>query len=128
MDTPEAIARAHKMRAALALPGGQLVANPILPGDEIPAAELAPLIAQALCATRPPMASAARRSTPYLLQRLFDLTEGRTLTANIALGSEQCPACRAASRRRWRVRGEANRHRGFVRISVLAYIDDLHEA
>jgi len=84
MDTPEAIARAHKMRAALALPGGQLVANPILPGDEIPAAELAPLIAQAL---RDAAAHGigGKAVTPYLLQRLFDLTEGRTLTANIAL-------------------------------------------
>ena len=84
MDDPAQIAAAHKMRAAIGLPGGQLVANPIPPEAEIPAAELAPIIATA-------QADAIRAGisgkdvTPYLLQRIFELTEGRSLTANIAL-------------------------------------------
>jgi pseudouridine-5'-phosphate glycosidase len=84
MDAPRAIARAHRMRAALGLPGGQLVANPIPMADEIPAATLAPLIARA---QRDAVAHGitAKSVTPYLLQRLYDLTEGRTLEANIAL-------------------------------------------
>jgi pseudouridine-5'-phosphate glycosidase len=84
MDDARAIARAHRMRAALGLPGGQLVANPIPMADEIPAATLAPLIARA---QRDAVAHGitAKSVTPYLLQRLYDLTEGRTLEANIAL-------------------------------------------
>ncbi|MEM1429241.1 MAG: pseudouridine-5'-phosphate glycosidase [Pseudomonadota bacterium] len=84
MDSAAEIARAHLLRAALGLAGGQLVANPIPPADEIPAETLAPLIAQA-------QSEAAARGvtgkdvTPVLLQRLFELTEGRSLTANIAL-------------------------------------------
>jgi pseudouridine-5'-phosphate glycosidase len=37
LDTAEEIAAAHRMRAALGLPGGQLVANPIPAEAEIPA-------------------------------------------------------------------------------------------
>ncbi len=84
MDAPEAIARAHKMRAALGLPGGQLVANPIPQADEIAAETLAPLIAQAQ-RDADAQGISGKAVTPYLLQRLFELTKGRTLTANIAL-------------------------------------------
>lgn len=84
LDTPELIARAHRMRAALGLPGGQLVANPIPAADEIPAKALAPIIAQAQAdADRDGITGKA--VTPYLLQRIFELTDGQSLTANIAL-------------------------------------------
>ena len=84
MDHPEDIAKAHDMRAALGLPGGQLVANPIPAADEIPQQELAPVIAQA---QRDAEAHGIKGKavTPYLLQRIFELTDGRSLTANIAL-------------------------------------------
>ncbi|MBO9403076.1 pseudouridine-5'-phosphate glycosidase [Shimia sp. R9_3] len=84
MDDAAAIAAAHKMRGAMGLPGGQLVANPIPAADEIPAAELAPVIAQA---TREAdeQGVTAKGVTPFLLQRIFELTEGRSLVANIAL-------------------------------------------
>jgi len=84
LDTPAAIAQAHLARTALALPGGQLVANPIPATAEIPPEEIDPIIAQAT-------AEAAEKNitgkavTPFLLDRLFDLTGGRSLTANIAL-------------------------------------------
>ncbi|MCV3270902.1 pseudouridine-5'-phosphate glycosidase [Roseobacter sinensis] len=84
MDTAAEIARAHHMRGQLHLPGGQLVAHPIPAAEEIPADDLAPIIAQA-------QADADRHGikgkavTPYLLQRIFELTDGRSLTANIAL-------------------------------------------
>jgi pseudouridine-5'-phosphate glycosidase len=84
MDAPEEIARAHRMRAALGLPGGQLVANPIPPEAEIPREALAPVIAQAL-AEAEARGIAAKAVTPFLLQRIFELTEGRSLAANIAL-------------------------------------------
>ncbi|WP_120504974.1 pseudouridine-5'-phosphate glycosidase [Sulfitobacter mediterraneus] len=84
MDDAAQIARAHRMRGAMGLPGGQLIANPIPPADEIPAAELAPVIAQAQ-ADADAHGIAGKGVTPYLLQRIFELTEGRSLTANIAL-------------------------------------------
>ncbi|MEY8830780.1 pseudouridine-5'-phosphate glycosidase [Sedimentitalea sp. XS_ASV28] len=84
MDEATPIARAHVMRRALGIPGGQLVANPIPAAAEIPAEELAPIIVSA-------QADAARHRivgkavTPYLLQRIYEQTEGRSLAANIAL-------------------------------------------
>lgn len=84
MDDPATIARAHQMRAALGLPGGQLVANPIPLADEIPAATLTPLIARALSEAEV-QGITAKAVTPFLLKRIFELTEGASLRANIAL-------------------------------------------
>ncbi|MFZ5961687.1 pseudouridine-5'-phosphate glycosidase [Thalassococcus sp. BH17M4-6] len=84
MDDPAAIARAHLMRAALGLPGGQLVANPIPQEAEIPRAEMAPVIGKAT-QDAADHGITGKTLTPYLLQRIFELTEGRSLDANIAL-------------------------------------------
>lgn len=84
LDTPSEIARAHVMRRALGLAGGQLVANPIPGKDEIPVSELAPLIAQAVSEARDRRV-ATKDVTPFLLSRVFELTNGRSLEANIAL-------------------------------------------
>ena len=84
LDTAHEIAKAHKIRGLLGLPGGQLIANPI-PGDaEIPRSEMEPVIERALkdAVTH---GITGKSVTPYLLQRVFELTEGRSLTANIAL-------------------------------------------
>ena len=84
LDDPAAIARAHRMRAALGLDGGQLVANPAPAEHEIPTAELRPAIERAL-----DEADAAgvrgKAVTPWVLARLVSLTDGRTLDANAAL-------------------------------------------
>ena len=84
MDDAADIAGAHRVRAALGLPGGQLIANPIPAADEIPADVLAPVIAQAQSESDA-QGIKAKAVTPFLLQRIFELTEGRSLTANIAL-------------------------------------------
>ncbi len=84
IDDPAEIARAHLMRGALGLPGGQLVANPVPEADEIPAARLAPLIAQAQTEAET-QGVTGKAVTPFLLKRLFDLTDGASLEANIAL-------------------------------------------
>jgi pseudouridine-5'-phosphate glycosidase len=84
MDDPATIAAAHKTRGAMALPGGQLVANPIPTADEIPAAELAPVIAQATQEAEE-QGVTGKDVTPFLLARIFELTEGKSLVANIAL-------------------------------------------
>ncbi|MEM8979150.1 MAG: pseudouridine-5'-phosphate glycosidase [Pseudomonadota bacterium] len=78
------IAQAHQLRAALGVPGGQLIANPVPHADEIPAHELEPLIAQALQEAEAQKIM-AKAVTPFLLQRIFELTEGRSLVTNIAL-------------------------------------------
>ncbi|NBB99034.1 MAG: pseudouridine-5-phosphate glycosidase [Alphaproteobacteria bacterium] len=82
MDDAGQIARAHQIRAALGLPGGQLVANPIPLADEIPRDVIDGWIAQALadCA-----GVATKEVTPRLLARIFGLSAGASLTANIAL-------------------------------------------
>jgi pseudouridine-5'-phosphate glycosidase len=84
MDSPGAIAAAHRMRAQLGLPGGQLIANPIPAAAEIPRATTVPVIEAAL-AEAARQGISAKAVTPFLLQRIFDLTEGRSLAANIAL-------------------------------------------
>ncbi|KIC44509.1 pseudouridine-5'-phosphate glycosidase [Ruegeria sp. ANG-S4] len=84
MDDAEDIAKAHATRVALGLPGGQLIANPIPAEDQIPAEELAPIIAAAQSDADAHRIS-GKGVTPYLLQRIYEQTEGRSLTANIAL-------------------------------------------
>lgn len=84
MDTATDIAAAHKMRAAMGLPGGQLITNPIPADAQIPAETLAPIIAQAL-AEADAQGINAKSVTPFLLNRIFELTDGASLTANIAL-------------------------------------------
>lgn len=84
MDTAREIAAAHQMRARLHLPGGQLVANPIPPAAEIPRAEIMPHIEAALSEAEA-KGVAAKAVTPFLLQRIFELTEGRSLASNIEL-------------------------------------------
>lgn len=84
MDSAADIARAQIIRGQLGLPGGQLVANPIPLEAEIPQAELAPVITQALNEATAQGIS-AKAVTPFLLQRIFELTDGKSLTANIAL-------------------------------------------
>ena len=84
MDHAQDIAMAHKLRGEMALSGGQLVCNPIPATDEIPAEVLVPFIDQALGEADAQEIS-AKAVTPFLLGRIFELTEGRSLTANIAL-------------------------------------------
>ena len=84
MDSAAEIARAQIVRRDMGLPGGQLIANPIPLADEIPLTELAPVIAQALLEADEQGIS-AKLVTPFLLQRIFELTDGASLTANIAL-------------------------------------------
>ncbi|RWR52437.1 pseudouridine-5'-phosphate glycosidase [Sinirhodobacter ferrireducens] len=83
-DTAAEIAAAHLMRGRLGLAGGALVANPIPPEAEIAREVIVPVIETAL-AEAEAQHVAAKAVTPFLLQRIFELTEGRSLEANIAL-------------------------------------------
>ena len=84
LDDPAAIAKAHILRGALGLAGGQLIANPIPSEAEIPAEIMLPHIAQAN-AEAAAQGISGKAVTPFLLSRLLELTEGRSLEANIAL-------------------------------------------
>lgn len=83
-DSAAEIAKSQLARAALGLPGGQLIANPIPAEAEIAREEIVPVIEQALQEAEA-QGIAAKAVTPFLLSRIFELTEGRSLEANIAL-------------------------------------------
>jgi pseudouridine-5'-phosphate glycosidase len=84
MDTAAQIAAAHHLRGQMGIPGGQLIANPIPQDAEISADILAPIIARAQ-ADADAHNITGKGVTPYLLQRIFELTKGKSLDANIAL-------------------------------------------
>ena len=84
MDTAAEIAKAQMMRTALGLSGGQLVTNPIPEADEIPRDVILPIIETAM-AEATAQGIAGKSVTPFLLQRIFELTEGRSLASNISL-------------------------------------------
>jgi len=84
LDTATELAAAHLMRARLGLPGGQLIANPIPAAAEIARDVITPVIEGALVEAKAQRIT-AKSVTPFLLQRIFEITEGRSLEANIAL-------------------------------------------
>ena len=84
MDTAGQIAASHQMRRTLGLAGGQLVANPIPAEAEISRDVISPFIERALLDAEA-LGIQAKAVTPFLLQRIFELTDGRSLQANIAL-------------------------------------------
>lgn len=84
LDSAEDIAASYAMRARMGLPGGQVIANPIPLEAEIPADRLAPIIAQATAEAEAQGVS-GKDVTPFLLARIFELTDGQSLEANIAL-------------------------------------------
>lgn len=84
MDNAAQIAAAQTLRTRLGLPGGQLVANPIPKAAEITREVIGPVIEAAL-AEAAAQGIAAKSVTPFLLGRIFELTNGKSLEANIAL-------------------------------------------
>jgi pseudouridine-5'-phosphate glycosidase len=84
LDSAAEIARFQKTRRELGDQGGLLIANPIPSEAEIPLAVMAPFIDQAIADALENRVS-GKEVTPYILDKIFDLTEGRSLTANIAL-------------------------------------------
>ncbi len=68
----------------LGLDGGVVVANPIPVDDEIPVEEIGGIIDQALT-DLDRLGISGKDATPYLLGRIVELTDGASLTANIAL-------------------------------------------
>ena len=84
LDTPEAVADAIRTHRRLGLTGGLLVCNPLPAAEEVPAQEMTPRIEAAL-AEAAANGVTGKDVTPFLLARLVELTDGRSLKANRAL-------------------------------------------
>ncbi|MDD7910456.1 MULTISPECIES: pseudouridine-5'-phosphate glycosidase [Pseudovibrio] len=84
LDTPEDIAKVLLTREAFGTHGGELVANPVPVEDEIPAEEINKFIKLAL-ADAEKQGIKGKAVTPFMLQHLFEQTDGRSLATNIAL-------------------------------------------
>ena len=84
VDEPGEVAAIFAARGQLGLPGGVVVANPIPADAEIPASEIAPVLAAAL---RDAEAAGVHGGalTPFVLGRVAVATAGRSIPANLAL-------------------------------------------
>jgi len=83
LDTPEQIAAHAQTRAAMEIRGGVLVTNPVPTESEIPASEIAIHIEAALTEAEG-QGITGKDVTPFLLSRMVELTDGRSLETNIA--------------------------------------------
>jgi pseudouridine-5'-phosphate glycosidase len=84
LNSPAAIANFQKTRELLGIEGGMLIANPVPEASEIPREEMEIYIGRALDnADRDGITGKA--VTPYLLDSIYHITDGRSLETNIAL-------------------------------------------
>jgi pseudouridine-5'-phosphate glycosidase len=83
-DALEALARAIRTHWRLGSTGGVLVANPIPAADELPSQVHEPALERALADVRT-RGVTGRAVTPFLLERLRELTGGASVVANRAL-------------------------------------------
>ena len=83
-DTPQQAAAAIALHTALPGAGGPVVANPIPEADALDRSEIDAAIDQAL-AEADDQGIGGKEVTPFLLARIAEITEGRSLDANIAL-------------------------------------------
>ncbi len=84
LNSPAEIAAFAKAHWNLGMKSGILVCNPIPLEDEIPAAEMQPFIAQASQEAIQQNIH-GQKLTPFLLGRISELTQGRSLQANLSL-------------------------------------------
>lgn len=84
LDTPAEVAELMEAKWRFGLSGGVAIVNPIPVEDEIPSEEIAAIIRQAL-ADMDARGIKGKDATPYLLGRIVEITDGSSLTANIAL-------------------------------------------
>jgi len=84
LDTPAEIAAVLRAKWQAGLAGGVLIANPIPAEHEIPHEQIDAVIGQALIEAQDQGIEGAL-VTPFLLNRVSELTEGRSLDSNIEL-------------------------------------------
>ncbi|NPA45834.1 MAG: pseudouridine-5'-phosphate glycosidase [Chlorobi bacterium] len=83
-DTPQEAAKVWRAHKALGLQNGMLLANPVPPEAEIPFREMESFIRRAL-EEQHAQNIRGKDITPFLLGRIKELTEGRSLQTNLAL-------------------------------------------
>ncbi|MBB4053377.1 pseudouridine-5'-phosphate glycosidase [Devosia subaequoris] len=83
LDSPAEVAKLLAIQSDLNM-GGVLIANPIPEADAWEASAIEGFIAQAL-ADAEAQGIKGKATTPFLLQRIFELTGGKSLESNIAL-------------------------------------------
>ncbi len=84
VDNPNQLASLLHSKWSIGLKGGVVVANPILLQDEIPRGKIMPYIEKAISEAET-RGIHGKDVTPFLLKRLAEITEGKSLKANIAL-------------------------------------------
>jgi pseudouridylate synthase len=84
MDTAEEQARFIRTKWQLGMQGGVVISNPVPLSSEIPAAEINAITAQAL-QDASMQGIEGKATTPFLLKRINELTQGKSLVTNIAL-------------------------------------------
>ena len=106
LDTPHEIVEFAKAHWSTGFQSAILVANPIPKAEAIPKKELEPFIEQAHKEARP-KGIHGKDLTPFLLQRINELTRGRSMQANLALllnnarlAAQVAKALRAMERRK----------------------------
>jgi pseudouridine-5'-phosphate glycosidase len=83
-DTPSEVAEYWDARTRLEAAGALVLANPVPEAAAIPEEEIAPMLGQASEEARN-QKLAGKVLTPFLLQRVSQLSGGRTIKANLAL-------------------------------------------
>ncbi len=84
LDSPEEVAKFALQHWALGLKSAVLVCQPIPAHLAIPPAEIAPILEQVSNEVREQKIG-GQKVTPYELRRVNELTQGRSLQANLAL-------------------------------------------
>jgi pseudouridine-5'-phosphate glycosidase len=84
MDTAKAQARFIRTKWQLGMQGGVVLSNPVPEMSAIPASEINAIIAQAL-QDADAQGIEGKATTPFLLKRINELTQGKSLITNIAL-------------------------------------------
>jgi len=84
LDTPQEIVDFAKAHWSTGLQSSILVANPVPAADAIPSSEMEPFIDRANKEARE-QGVHGKKLTPFLLQRITELTKGKSMGANLAL-------------------------------------------
>jgi len=84
LDNPQDIVEFAKAHWSAGLQSAVLVANPVPIADAIPATEMEPIIERASTEAQEKKIH-GKELTPFLLQRISELTRGRSMAANLSL-------------------------------------------
>ena len=106
LDTPQEIIEFARAHWKTGLQSAVLVANPVPAAEAVPAKDMEPMIAEASQEARTHKIH-GKELTPFLLERLNELSKGRSMQANLALllnnarvAAQIAKALRAVERRR----------------------------